>query len=81
MGGDSLKKDFQSLERIETWIVYVYHSEGEWARQNIYAFEQGMVVVARCTSLCQELQCCWVFHTQQFPEHFQHLVEPLPWRI
>jgi hypothetical protein len=24
-----------SLEMIETWIVYVCHSEGEWARQKI----------------------------------------------
>ena len=31
------------------------------------AFEQGMVVGARRTGLCQELQCCWVFHSQQFP--------------
>ena len=31
------------------------------------AFEQGMVVGARRTGLCQELQCCWVYHTQQFP--------------
>jgi hypothetical protein len=29
-------------------------------------FEQGMVVGARGTGLCQELQHCWVFHTQQF---------------
>jgi predicted oxidoreductase (fatty acid repression mutant protein) len=26
-----------------------------------------MVVGARCTGLCQELQRFWVFHTQQFP--------------
>jgi hypothetical protein len=26
-----------------------------------------MVVGARGTSLCQELQLCWVFHAQQFP--------------
>ena len=31
------------------------------------AFERGMVVGARRTGLCQELQRCWVFHTQQFP--------------
>jgi hypothetical protein len=30
------------------------------------AFERGMVVGVRCTGLCQELQCCWVFHAQQF---------------
>ena len=26
-----------------------------------------MVVDARHTVLCQELQRCWVFHAQQFP--------------
>ena len=26
-----------------------------------------MVVGARRTGLCQELQHCWVFHTRQFP--------------
>ena len=31
------------------------------------AFERGMVVGARRTSLCQELQRCWGFHAQQFP--------------
>ena len=32
--------------------MYVCHSEGEWARQNILsAFEQGMVVGARRTGL------------------------------
>jgi hypothetical protein len=31
------------------------------------AFERGMVVGARRTGLCQELQRCWVFHSQQFP--------------
>jgi hypothetical protein len=29
------KEGFLGLETIETWIVYVCHSEGEWARQNI----------------------------------------------
>uniref|UniRef100_A0A8C7R1S7 Piwi domain-containing protein n=1 Tax=Oncorhynchus mykiss TaxID=8022 RepID=A0A8C7R1S7_ONCMY len=33
---------------------------GEWARQDLSAFERDMVVGARCTSLCQELQRCWV---------------------
>ena len=41
-------------------------SEGEWARQNIEVpFERGIVGGALCTSLCQELQRCWVFHAQQ----------------
>jgi hypothetical protein len=31
------------------------------------AFERGIVVGARRTGLCQELQRCWVFHTQQLP--------------
>ena len=49
-----------------TWIVC--HSEGEWARHKyLSAFERGMVVGARRIGLCQELQCCWVFHAQQFP--------------
>ena len=29
---------FLSLETFETWIVYVCHSEGEWARQKIEVF-------------------------------------------
>jgi hypothetical protein len=29
------------------------------------AFEQGTVIGARRTCSCQELQRCWVFHTQQ----------------
>jgi hypothetical protein len=47
--------------------VYVCHSEGEWARYDLSAFEQGMVAGARRTALCQVLQRCWVFHDQQFP--------------
>ena len=31
------------------------------------AFEWGMVVGARHTGLCQELQRCWFLHAQQFP--------------
>ena len=51
-----VKEGFLSLETIETWIVYLCHSEGEWARQNILsAFEQGMVAD------------WWAFPTQQFP--------------
>jgi hypothetical protein len=30
-----VKEGFLSIETIGTWIVYVCHSEGEWARQNI----------------------------------------------
>jgi hypothetical protein len=46
-------KGFVSLETIETWIVYVCHSEDEWERKYLSAFEQGMVVGARRTGLCQ----------------------------
>ena len=35
--------------------------------KDLSAFERGMVVGPRRISLCQELQRCWVFHTQQFP--------------
>ena len=30
-----VKEGFVSLETIQTWIVYVCHSEGKWARQKI----------------------------------------------
>jgi hypothetical protein len=30
-----VKEGCLSLETIETWIVYVGHSESEWARQKI----------------------------------------------
>jgi hypothetical protein len=29
------KKTFLSLKTIETWMVYVCHSEGDWEKQNI----------------------------------------------
>jgi hypothetical protein len=52
----------------ETWIVYMCHSEGEWARFFFFsAFEQGMLVADKLSGLCQELQRCWGFHAQQFP--------------
>ena len=38
-GRRQVKEGSLSLETIETWIKYVCHSEGEWARQN-NAFEQ-----------------------------------------
>ena len=37
-----VKEGFLSLETIETWIVYVGHSEGEWARQKIYVSLNGV---------------------------------------
>ena len=60
-----VKEGFLSLE---TWIVYECHSEGESTKKYLKsAFERGMVVDARSTGLCQELQRCWGFHAQQFP--------------
>jgi hypothetical protein len=35
MGRRQVKEGFLSLETIETWIVYVRHSEGVGSRQNI----------------------------------------------
>ena len=35
--------------------------------KDVSVFERGMVVSARRTGLSQDLQCCWVFHAQQFP--------------
>jgi hypothetical protein len=35
--------------------------------KDLSAFERGMVVSARRTSLCRELHCYWVSHAQQFP--------------
>jgi hypothetical protein len=35
--------------------------------KDLSAFQRGMTVGARRTVLFQELQCCWVFHAQQFP--------------
>jgi hypothetical protein len=34
-GRRQVKEGFLSLEKIETWIVFVCHSEGEWARHEI----------------------------------------------
>jgi hypothetical protein len=34
-GEETGLRRFLSLKTSETWIVYVCHSEGEWARQNI----------------------------------------------
>jgi hypothetical protein len=35
MKGGEVKEGFLSLETIETLIVYICHSEGEWARHKI----------------------------------------------
>ena len=42
-----MKDDFVILETIETWIVYAWHSEGEWERQNIEVSFHRKVVVSR----------------------------------
>jgi hypothetical protein len=34
-GRRHVKESFLCLETIETWIVYMCHSEGEWAGQNV----------------------------------------------
>ncbi|KAK6305474.1 hypothetical protein J4Q44_G00242540 [Coregonus suidteri] len=52
-GRRQVKEGFLSLE---TWIVYVCHSDGERARQNVSVFERGMVVGARRTSLCLNIR-------------------------
>jgi hypothetical protein len=41
-GRRQAKEGFLHLETIETWIVYLYYSEGEWARQNIYVPLNGV---------------------------------------
>ena len=64
-GRRPVKYVFLRFKTIETRIVYVCHSEGEWEREKISV--QGLVVGARCTGLIQELQCCCFFHVQQFP--------------
>ena len=66
-GRRQIKEGFSSLETIETWIVCVPFSGWMRKTKDWSAFEQGMVVGAWASSLCQELQCCWVFHAQQFP--------------
>ena len=64
-GEETLKKDFN----LKTWIVYVCH--WGWMGKTKYTFERGMVIGARKTGLCQELQRCWVFHVQQFPVYIK----------
>ena len=34
---------------------------------DLSAFNQGMIVGARRTGLCQGLKCCWIFDAQQIP--------------
>ena len=60
-----VKEGFLRLETIETWNVWFRGWMGK--TKYLRAFEQGMVVGARHTGLCQQLQCFWVFHAQQFP--------------
>ena len=47
--------------------VYVQFRGRMGKTKYLSSFERGMVVGARLISLRQELQRCWVFHTQQFP--------------
>ena len=47
--------------------MYVCHSEGEGARQDLSDFEQGMVVGA-CAPVCvKNCHGAGFFHAQQFP--------------
>jgi hypothetical protein len=41
-GRRRVKEGFLSLETIETWIVFVCHSEGEWARHKIEVLLNGV---------------------------------------
>ena len=45
---------------------------GRGKRESLSAFERGLVVGARRTGLCQELQGCWVFHSQHFPMYIKN---------
>jgi hypothetical protein len=44
--------------------------------KDLSGFERGMLVGARRTGLCQELQRCCGFHAQQFPSCIKN--DPLP---
>jgi hypothetical protein len=41
-GRRQVKEGFLSLETSETWVLFECHSEGEWARQNIYVPLSGV---------------------------------------
>ena len=64
-GRRQVEEGFLSLETIETWTIQRVDLNGGFEQTN-GGFEQGMVVGARRTGLCQELQHCWVFHAKQF---------------
>jgi hypothetical protein len=66
-GRRQVKEGLLSLATAETWTVYVYHSEGEWARQKIEVPLNGYVGARRTGLSVLELQRCLVFNTQQFP--------------
>ena len=51
--------------------VHVPFRGGIGKTKDLSAFEQGMVVGTRLTGLCQELQRCWVVHSQQFSRMYQ----------
>ena len=62
-----IKEGCLRLETIETWIVYMCHSEGEWGKtKDVSAFEQEVVVGARRTGLNLSRTAVF-FHAQQFP--------------
>ena len=65
------KGGFLSLET-ETWLVNVCHSEGEWERLDLSAFERGMVLGTRRIGLCVSrtllllgFSCSTVSHASQ----------------
>ena len=62
-----VKEGFLNLKTIKTWGVCVPCRGGMGNITCLSAYEQVMVVGARRTGLCQELQCGWVFHAQQCP--------------
>jgi hypothetical protein len=41
-GRRQVKEGCLSIETIETWTVYVCHSDGEWARQKIEVLLNGI---------------------------------------
>ena len=61
LSSDRLNKDFKALRQLrhELSMCAIQRVNG----QDLSAFERGMVVGARHTGLCQELQFCWVSNT------------------
>jgi hypothetical protein len=60
------KRQVKTFLSLETWIVYVCHSEGK--TKDLSAFEQGMVISARLTSFSVSRTAKPLgFSHQQFP--------------